>query len=92
MGVAAANDEGSVAFLINAHEGLGMPGGVDGVDGGFDGARCGVFKAEGHGEAGGELAVDLGLGGAGADAGPANEVADILGGEGVKEFGGGWDF
>lgn len=83
VGVAVGDDIGSAAFVVDAHEGLRVLSGEDGVDGGFDRAVGCIFKAEWHGEAGGELAMGLGLGGAGADGGPANEVSYILRSDGV---------
>lgn len=64
---------------------------MDGVEGDLDGAAGAVFEANGHGEAGGKFAVDLGLGGASADGAPGDEVCDVLGGDGVEKFGAGRD-
>ena len=64
-------------------------GGVAGVGGGLDGAVGGVLEAHRHGQAAGQLAVHLGFGVARADGAPADRVADVLRGDGVKPFGGG---
>ncbi len=89
IGIAAGDDGGGGAVEVDAEEGLGLGGGLDGVDRGGDGAVGAVFETERHREAGGHLAVGLRFGGAGADGGPADEVGDVLWGDGVEKFGGG---
>jgi len=89
--VAGGGDGGGDALVGDAEEGLWFGGCADGVDGGDDITADGVFEADGHGEAGGHLAVGLAFAGAGPDGGPGDEVGDVLGGDGVEEFGGGGD-
>ncbi len=91
VGVAGGGDGGGDALFGDAEEGLWFGGGADGVDGGDDIPADGVFEADGHGKAGGHLAVGLAFAGAGPDGGPGDEVGDVLGGDGVEEFGGGRD-
>lgn len=89
VGVAFGGDGVGLSGVVDAEKSLFLAGGLDGVDGDGEAAVGAVFKAEGHGESGGHLAVSLALGGAGANGGPANEVGDVLRGDGVEEFGGG---
>lgn len=46
---------------------VGVSNGANGIDCDVERAICAVFEADGEGEARGEFAVELGLGGAGAD-------------------------
>ena len=68
---------------------VGHAGGVDGVDRDLDVAAGTVLEADGSGDSGGELAVNLALGGAGTDCSPGDEIRDELRADGVEEFGAG---
>ena len=59
VGVATGHDHGGCAVEVDAKESLRLGGGLDGVEGGFQGAVGAVFKAERHRESGGHLAVGL---------------------------------
>lgn len=50
-----------------------------GVDGDAYASVRGVFEAGGHGEGGGEFAVDLGFGGSCANGAPGDQVGAIFG-------------
>ena len=89
IGIAAGDDGGGGAVEIDAEKSLGLGGGLDGVDGGGDGTIGAVFETERHRQTRGHLAVGLRFGGAGADGGPADEVGDVLRGDGIEELGGG---
>ncbi len=91
VGVALGGDGVGLSGVVDPEKGLFLAGGFDGVDGDGESAVGAVFEAEGHRETGGHLAVGLALGGAGANRGPADEVGNVLRGDGVEEFGGGGD-
>ncbi len=84
--VAAGGDDGRHSLLRHREEVMGVSGGADGVDGDLEVAVGAVLEADGHGEARRELAVDLALGGAGADGTPGDEVGDELRGDRVEKF------
>ena len=46
-----------------------------------------VLETDREGDTGGELAVELGLGGTSADSTPRDEVSDVLGRDGVEKLG-----
>jgi len=89
--VAFGDEDGSAALFGVAEKVVGLAGGEDGLDGDLDIAGGAVFEADGAGEAGDKLAVDLAFGGAGADCAPADERGDVLGGDHVEELGAGGD-
>ena len=89
IGIAAGDDGGGGAVEIDTEKSLGLGGGLDGVDGGGDGTVGAVLETERHRQTRGHLAVGLRFGGAGADGGPADEVGNVLRGDGVEELGGG---
>ena len=92
VGVSLGDKDGGLAVLGVAKEVVGLVGGEDGLDGDLDVAGGAVFEADGAGESGDELAVDLALGGAGADGSPGlTSVGDVLGGDHVEELGAGGD-
>ena len=74
---------------VNGQEVMLEAGRETGIGGGLDGAVGGVLEAHRHGQATGQFAVDLGFGVTRADGTPADRVADVLRGDGVKPFGGG---
>jgi cobaltochelatase CobN len=63
-----------------------LGGGLDGVDGGPQGPIRAVLEPERHGKAGSHLAMGLRFRGAGSDSRPANQIRNVLGGDGVEEF------
>jgi hypothetical protein len=73
-------------LLGDTEETVGVGGSADGVDGDGKVAVCAVLVADGEGETGGQLAVKLGLGGAGADGTEGDEIGQVLGGDGVKHL------
>ena len=89
--IAFGDEDGGLAVFGVAEEVVGLAGGEDGFDGDLDVAGGAVFEADGAGDAGDELAVDLAFGGAGADGSPADEGGDVLGGDHVEELGAGGD-
>ncbi len=62
--VALRRDDGAVAGLGDGEKTVGLLGGLDRVDGDLVVAAGAVLETDGHGEAAGELAVELALGGA----------------------------
>jgi hypothetical protein len=64
-----------------------MPRGHDGIHRHLQVTIGAVLEADRHREPGGEFAVDLALGRAGADGGPGDEVGVILAERGVEELG-----
>ncbi len=74
------------AAVVDAGEGMGGGGGADRVDRDLDVAVGAVLEPDRHREAGAELAVDLALGGAGADRAPGDRVGDVLRGDRVEEL------
>lgn len=84
--VAGGLDDGGIAGLGDGQKMVGLAGGLDGVEGDLDIPPGAVFEPDGHAEAGGELAMDLALGGAGADGSPGDEVGVVLGGDGIEEL------
>ena len=87
--IAGGDEDGRLAVLGVAEEGVGVGGGEDGVDGDLHVAGGAVFEADRAGDAGDELAVDLALGGARADGSPADEAGDVLRRDHVEELGSG---
>ena len=59
---------------------------AQGIDGDANIAIGAVFKANRHGQARGQFAVNLTFGGAGADGTPADEVADELWRNRIQKF------
>ena len=86
VGVARRGEDGGEAVLGDAEEVVLAERGGDAVHAGVERAVGAVLEADGRREAGGDLAVRLRLGGAGADGGPADEVADVLRGERVEHL------
>ena len=85
--VAARLEDRGLAHLGHAHEGVRRLCGQDGVAGHLHAAVGAVLEAHGAGQAAGELAVALALGGARADGAPAHQVADVLRRKQVKKLG-----
>ena len=67
---------------------MGRPAGEDCLDCDPDIAVGAVFKTDGAGEGGGQLAVELGFGGAGTDGAPADEIPQIEHAGEIEKFGG----
>ena len=65
---------------------VGVSDSTNGIDCDVERAICAVFEADGEGEARSEFAVELGLGGAGADGAEAEQVGDVLGRNGVEHL------
>ena len=84
--VAARDDDGGQPLLRHREELVGVHGGPDRVDRDLDVAVRAVLEPHRHREARGELAVDLALGGAGADGAPRHQVGDELRRDGVQEL------
>lgn len=85
--IAGGFDDGRGAELGHRQEGVWVTRGADGVDGDFDASARSVFKADGHTEAGGQLAVDLALRCARADGAPRDDVGHVLRCDDIEEFG-----
>ena len=86
--VAGGAHDGGGAFAGERGEPVGVAGGADGVDRDLEVAVGAVLETDGHGEAGGEFAVDLALDGARADRAPRDEVGVVLAEGGIEELGG----
>ena len=80
--------DGGQALLGDTEEAVGVRSGSDGVDGDGQVAVGAVLVANGEGQAGGQLAVKLGLGGAGTDGTEGDQVGEVLGGDGVEHLAG----
>ena len=89
MGITAGDDGGGGAVEVDTEESLRLAGGFDGVDGGLERAISAVLKTNGHRETGRHLTMRLRLGGAGTNGAPANEIGDVLRGDGIEELRGG---
>ena len=86
--VADGRDDGGVAGLGDRQEVVRRVGGADGIDGDAHVAVGAVLEADRAGQAGGQLTMDLGFGGAGADGTPGDQVGGVLRRDGVEELGG----
>ncbi len=86
VAIAASLEDGGLAHLGHAHEGVGRAGRLDGIAGHLDAAVRAVLEAHGAGQAAGQLAVALAFRGARADGAPADQVADELRRQQVQEF------
>ena len=75
-----------MAGLGHRQEMMRVTGSADRIDGDADIAVGAILEADWRGEAGGELAMDLAFGGAGADGGPAHQVGDVLRGDWFQQF------
>lgn len=76
--VAGGLKEGRDALLGDGREPVRLLGGDDSVDGALDVAFGRVLEADGHRESAAKFAVDLALGGSGADGDPTCDVGDVL--------------
>jgi hypothetical protein len=72
---------------IVAHKNLGTGGGQQGIDGRIQITVGSVFEPHRHGKRTGPLAVILGFGGPGADAGPGNQPGQTLGSRLAQDLG-----
>jgi len=88
VGIPTGGDCGRDAFITDAEEGLGLHGGLDGIDGRRDVAKGAIFEPKRHGEARGHLTVRLGFRGARSNGGPRDEIGNVLRGDGVEQLGG----
>lgn len=77
------------AIEIDSEESLGLSGGLNRVECGFEGAVGAVLETERHGQAGGHLTMGLRFRGARADGGPADKIGDVLGRDRIEELRGG---
>ncbi|MNH11698.1 hypothetical protein D3C79_712200 [compost metagenome] len=89
IGVAGGAVDGHLAVLVRGIEDVAVAGGAHRIDGDAGVAVGAVLEAHRAGEGGGHLAVHLGFCGACAYGAPGDEVADVLAGHHVEEFGGG---
>ena len=80
--------DGGQTLLGDTEETVGVGGGADGVNGDGEVAVCAVLVSDGEGETGGQLAVELGLGGAGANGTQRNQIGQVLWGDGIEHLGG----
>ena len=71
-------DDGGPPGLVDAREDLRPGGRGDGVHRHLDVSLGRVLEPDGHGEAAGQLTVDLALRGAGSDRPPAHRVGQVL--------------
>src|SRR6202012_5073847 len=84
VAVAGGGDHGSGPGRGDAEERVRGGGGPAGVDRDLGVAVGAVLEAHRHGQAGGQLAVNLAFGGAGADGAPGHGVGDVLRGDRVE--------
>lgn len=78
----------SQTLLGDTEEAVGVRGGANGVDSDSQVTVGAVLVTDGEGQTRGELAVKLGLGGAGADCAQRDQVCQVLRGDGVEHLGG----
>ena len=69
---------------------MGMGRRFHGVDGNANAAVGTIFETGRHRQTADHFTVNLGLGGAGTDGGPTNEVAKVIHGERAQGFRGQW--
>ena len=84
--VAGGRGDGGAAGLGDREEMVRLAGRFHRVERDADVAVGAVLEADRAGEAGGQLAVDLALGGARADGAPGDEVGEVLRRGHVEEF------
>ena len=84
--VAARLDDRHLAALVHREKVVLLAGGEQRIDRDLHVAVGAVLEADRGRETGGELAVHLALGGAGADRAPGHEVADVLRRDHVEEL------
>src|SRR5690554_1502737 len=87
IGVSRRGHDRREALFRHAEEAVRMDRCADGVDRDLHRAARTVFKADGHAEPRGELAVDLALRGSRPDGAPAHKVRDELRRDRIEEFG-----
>ena len=86
IGVAVGGEDGRLAVLGVAKEGVRLARGEDGFDGDSGIAGGAVLEADRTGKAADKLAVKLAFRGARADGAPADECGEILRRDEVEEF------
>ena len=84
--VALRVEDRRCAADVDPRESMRSGSRTDGIHGELDAARGAVLEADGHREAGGELAVDLALGRPGADGSPGDDVGDVLRRDRIEEL------
>jgi hypothetical protein len=75
-----------VALLIDAEKGMGLAGGLQGIDGDLHIALGGVFEAHWHGEPARHLAMDLTFAGARPNRCPGDQISVIVRRDGIEQF------
>lgn len=88
VGVTDGADDGDDTGLGDGEEVVGVFHRADGVDGDVERAVGAVLETDGEGQTRGQLAVDLGLGGARADSADGEAVVQELGGDGIQHLAG----
>jgi len=86
VGIARGGEDGRLAQLGMAQEGVRVRGAEDGVDGDLHIAAGAVLEANRATEAADQLAMKLALGGARADGSPTDQAGDVLRGDHVQEL------
>ena len=86
IAVARRVDDGGVTPFSHGEEAVRCACGVDGVNRHFDGAVGAVLKTNRAREAGSQLTVHLGFGGARANRAPAHQIRHILRGDHIEEL------
>jgi len=76
--ITGCGNNGGPAVLVHAEERVRHAGGLDRINSSVNIPVGCVFEADGHGEAGGHLAVRLGFSSACADCSPSNEIGKVL--------------
>ena len=86
MRVARGLDQRRTSAVIHAEMAMPMRRRPDGLHGDLDASISAILEAHRTAEAGGHLAMDLRLGGAGADGRPAEQVFQVGGGQRLQQL------
>lgn len=84
--VTLGGGDGNETLLGGTHEVVAATHRLERVDGGADGAIGGVLEADGEGKTGGQLSVELGLGGTSTHGADTDQVGGVLGRDGVEHL------
>ncbi|MNO78373.1 hypothetical protein D3C76_695090 [compost metagenome] len=79
-------DDRGMALAVDTEMAMWMGGRAHGVTGHADTAVGAVLEAYRHAQAAGHLAMNLRLGGTGANGHPAQQVIEVPGGHGLQQF------
>lgn len=77
---------GSQTLLGHTEEAVRVSSGADGVNGDGETTVGSILETNGEGQTGGQLTVQLGLGGAGTDGTEGDQIGQVLWGDGVQHL------